>query len=78
MLDYQRSLTSQIEGYNSNLMAKKEQLEATCADIQKLVNDCHFAKLIQQRDSLTEELYRAIDEDLQCQLLSIPVVIHTG
>ena len=76
--DYQRELTNQIEAYNSELMAKKEQLEEPRAKVRKLMREGHVTEQIQQKDKMTKELVKNTEVDLKCELIRRPVLIARG
>ena len=71
-------MTNQIEAYNSELIAKKEQLEKSRAEIQKLMREGHVTEQIQQKEKITKELVQNTDVDLMCEFISKPVLSATG
>lgn len=76
--DYQTRLTNQVEVYNSELMAKKEQLEETRTKLYRFMRDSHVIDQVKQKQEMTEELVRHRDVELQNELPSKPVLIAKG
>ena len=67
-----------MEVYNSELMAKKEQLEETRTKVHKWLRGSHVTEQIQQKQQISEELAKKSEVELGYELMSKLVIIPTG
>ena len=71
--------TSQVEKFNTDLLAKKEQLQESASKVRRIMRDGHSTDKIRQKQQMTEELQERIDVDFSsCELASNSTLLVTG
>lgn len=58
--DFQKRLTNQVEGYNSKLMFKKDELEEAQLKLQRFRRDSHVTELITKQEKLTKKVKKLL------------------
>ena len=46
-------------------MSQKEQLKKSCLTVQKLLKDSHVTEQIQQKEQLTQQITKNVNEELE-------------
>ena len=64
VLDYREEVTNQVVTFDSELMAKKEDLEQLRTRIHKLNTDGHVTEKIRLNIQLTAKLAKSLDVDM--------------
>jgi len=77
--NHNKRLSNQVEGFNSKLTTKENELKKTQAELTRLLKDGHVTEKIRQKKRITEELDRHDADKLDdCELAHPPTLIHTG
>ena len=76
--EYQKAFTNQVEAYNSELMATKDQLEESRTKTRRRLRDSHVTEQIQDQADMSRELRRKRDIQVECPLPSNLIIIESG
>ena len=60
-----KDTTNQVEAYDRELLTRRDALRGTCAMISRLMKAGSEAIVIQQKQQLTDEMMRCLDDQLQ-------------